>query len=277
MKVDVSNYVAECFGTADMVIVTDSKVHIIDLKLGKGIPVYAEHNTQLMLYALGVLDAFEMIYDIESIQLTIHQPRLQNVSTWEISVAELKTWAEEVLKPKAALAFEGKGEYEVGEHCRFCRAKNLCRKRAEQMLELAKYEFKDAPLLTDGEIAEVLKIADELKKWAEDVYTYAQDEAVSKGKVWNGYKVVKGKTNRKYTNEEDVIKAAKAEGYNDIFKTSLIGITEMEKLMGKDTFNKILGKFIFKPDGKLTLVPETDKREAVTRSSADDDFEKVDI
>lgn len=274
-KVDVSDYVQDCFGTADMVIIADNVLQIIDLKLGKGVPVSAEHNTQLMIYALGVADGYDFLYDFDVARLTIHQPRLQNVSTWEISIADLRKWGEEVLKPKATLALEGKGEYVVGEHCRFCKAKNLCRKRAEHMLELAKYEFKDAPLLTDGEVCEVLKIADELAKWTADIYAYAQNEAVNNGKAWKGYKLVKGKTNRKYTNEDDVAKAAKKAGYINIYKTSLIGITEMESLMGKDKFKEILGSLVYKPDGKLTLVPESDKREAFIRSSADDDFEKV--
>jgi hypothetical protein len=274
MKVDVSNYVDECFGTADMVIVTDNKVHIIDLKLGKGVPVYAENNTQLMIYGLGVLEIFELLYDIETIQLTIHQPRLQNVSTWEISTAALKEWAEKVLRSRGAMALSGNGDFEVGEHCRFCKAKNQCRARANEMLKLAQFEFKAAPLLTDDEISEVLSKADELSKWASDVYAYAQEEAVNNGRVWNGFKLVRGKTNRRYTDEADVIEKAKAYGYEDIYKTSLIGITEMEKLMGKDNFKNILGDLVYKPEGKLTLVSNTDKREEVHISRATDDFKE---
>lgn len=271
-KVDVSSYVDDCFGTADMVIASPDKLHIIDLKLGKGVPVYAENNTQLMIYALGVLETVEPIFDIETAELTIHQPRLQNVSTWEISAADLRVWGNEVLKPRSAMALSGEGEFAAGEHCRFCKAKNQCRARADEMLKLAQHEFKAAPLLSDDEIAEVLSKADELAKWASDIYTYAQEKAISEGKLWTGYKLVRGKTNRKYTNENDVIEAAKAAGYRDIFKTSLIGITEMEKLMGKKKFNEVLGGLVYKPEGKLTLVSETDKREAANISTVSDDF-----
>lgn len=273
-KVDISSYVADCFGTADMVIASPDKLHIIDLKLGKGVPVYAENNTQLMIYALGVLETVEPIFDIESVELTIHQPRLQNVSTWEISAADLRAWGNEVLKPRGAMALSGEGEFAAGEHCRFCKAKNQCRARADEMLKLAQLEFKSAPLLYDDEITEVLSKADELAKWASDIYTYAQEKAISEGKVWTGYKLVRGKTNRKYTDENDVIEAAKAAGYKDIFKISLIGITEMEKLMGKKKFNEVLGGLVYKPEGKLTLVPETDKREAVYIPTAKEDFKE---
>lgn len=276
-KVDVPSYVADCFGTADMVIASPDKLHIIDLKLGKGVPVYAENNTQLMIYALGVLETVEPIFDIESAELTIHQPRLQNVSTWKISAADLRAWGNDVLKPRGTMALSGEGEFAVGEHCRFCKAKNQCRARADEMLKLAQLEFKAAPLLTDDEISEVLSKADELAKWASDIYTYAQEKAIYEGKVWTGYKLVRGKTNRKYTDENDVIEAAKAAGYKDIFKTSLIGITEMEKLMGKKKFNEVLGGLVYKPEGKLTLVSETDKREAVHISTASNDFKEENL
>ena len=276
-RVDVSSFVADCFGTADMVIASPDKLHIIDLKLGKGVPVYAENNTQLMIYALGVLETVAPIFDIETAELTIHQPRLQNVSTWDISIENLRAWGNEVLKPRGAMALLGEGEFVVGEHCRFCKAKNQCRARATEMLSLAQLEFKAAPLLSDDEITDVLSKADELAKWASDIYTYAQEKAISEGKVWTGYKLVRGKTNRKYIEENDVIEAAKAAGYKDIFKTSLIGITEMEKLMGKKKFNEVLGGLVYKPEGKLTLVSETDKREAVHISTASDDFKEENI
>lgn len=130
-------------------------------------------------------------------------------------------------------------------------------------------------MLSDAEIAEVLSKSDELAKWAADIYSYAQEKAISEGKVWTGYKLVRGKTNRKYTDENDVIEAAKTAGYKDIFKTSLIGITEMEKLMGKKKFNEILGGLVYKPEGKLTLVSEMDKREAVSVSRVTDEFQKI--
>lgn len=235
----------------------------------------AEKNSQLMIYALGAIDSYDFLYDFQRVKLTIYQPRLQRLSTWETTVADLRQWADDVLKPKGAMALAGEGEYSPGEHCRFCKAKNQCRARANEMLRLGQLEFKAAPLLSDDEIAEVISKADELARWASDIYAYAQDKAITEGKEWTGYKLVRGKTNRKYTDEANVIEAANKAGYKDIFKTSLIGITEMEKLMGKKKFNDILGGLVYKPEGKLTLVPETDKREAVHISTATKDFKEA--
>ena len=273
-RTDISNYIEGCFGTADMVIVTDKKIHIIDLKLGKGVMVEADRNEQLMLYGLGVLDFYEILYDIEAVELTIVQPRLEHLSTWEVSVEELKAWAEEELKPKAKMALAGEGEYKAGNHCRFCKARFTCRARSEEYLKLAQMEFAEPALLSDEEIAEVLLKADALKKWAEEIYAYAQNEAVVNHREWPGFKLVLGRSNRKYTDEDEVAEAAKKAGYTDIYKTSLIGITEMEKLMGKKIFSEILGALVYKPDGKVTLVPESDKREAVKMTTAETDFKE---
>ena len=275
-KVDISDYVPDCFGTADMVIVTDKLVHIIDLKLGKGVPVYAEKNPQLMIYGLGVLESAEMLFTVEMVRLTIFQPRLSNSSTWEITPEELKAWGDEVLRPAGELALKGGGDLRAGSWCRFCKARFTCRQRAEENLKLAQMEFKEPALLTDEEIAEVLKQADELSKWAADVYAYAQDQAIAHHKQWKGFKLVMGKSNRKYTSEEEVAAAAKAAGYTDIYKHTLIGITDMERLMGKKEFARILGALVYKPAGKITLVPESDKREAIQTSTAEADFQKED-
>lgn len=166
------------------------------------------------------------------------------------------------------------GEFKAGDHCRFCKARFTCRARAEEYLKLARMEFAEPVLMSDEEIAEVLSKADALKKWAEEVYTYAQNEAVVNHKEWPGYKLVLGRSNRKYTDEEDVAEAAQKAGYTDIFKKSLIGITEMERLMGKKKFNEILGSLVYKPDGKVTLVPDSDKREAVKTATAEADFKE---
>ena len=275
-RVDLRWHVQDCFGTADMVIITDKKIQIIDLKLGKGVMVDAEENVQLMIYGLGVLDMADMLFDIETVELTIEQPRLEHFSTWEISAEELRTWGREVLEPRAKMALSGEGEFKAGDHCRFCKARFQCRARAEEFLKLAQMEFKEPNLLTDEEMAEVLSKADDLKKWAEEVYAYAQNEAVVHHKEWPGFKLVMGRSNRKYTDEEEVAEAAKKAGYTDIFKSSLIGITEMERLMGKKKFKEILGAYVYKPDGKVTLVPDSDKREAVNVSTAEADFKQED-
>ena len=273
-RVDVSDYVADCFGTADMVIVTDKVAHIIDLKLGRGVVVDATENPQLMTYGLGALEMAEMLYDIETVKLTIFQPRVNNFSDWEIAPDKLKVWGEEVLKPRGAMALMGAGEFHAGSWCRFCRARNQCRARAEEFLKLAKMEFRQPALLTDDEIAEVLKVSDELSKWAADIYAFAQDEAIVHGKAWKGYKLVEGRSNRKYTSDAEVEQAAKAAGYTDIYKKSLIGVTEMERLMGKQEFARVLGSLVYKPAGKVTLVPESDKRAAITKTTAAADFQE---
>lgn len=273
-RVDASEYVDECFGTADMVIVTDKVAHIIDLKLGKGVAVFAEENPQLMIYGLGILSMAELLYDVEIIRMTIFQPRLNNSSTWDIAPDDLKNWGEEVLKPRGAMALMGAGEFKSGNWCRFCKARNKCRARAEQFLELAKMEFKEPALLSEEEIAEVLKVSDELSKWASDVYAYAQEQAIVNGKEWSGFKLVEGRSNRKYSSEDEVAEAVMAAGYKDIYKSSLVTITEMERLMGKKEFNKILGHLVYKPQGKITLVPESDKREAINNTTAAAEFQE---
>lgn len=219
---DYSAYVPEGFGTGDLLIVADGTLTVIDLKYGKGVAVDAEWNPQMLLYGLGALELFDVIYDIDTVRMTIYQPRLESVSTWEISVEDLKKWTEEVLIPKAQLAIHGEGEFQCGAWCRFCKAKNTCRARAEEYLKLAQMEFCPPSLLTDEEIAEVLKVADELAKWSADVYAFATDEAITHGKQWAGFKLVEGRSNRKYTDEEEVAEAAKAAGYTDIYKKSLI-------------------------------------------------------
>lgn len=273
-RVDASEYVDECFGTADMVIVTDNIAHIIDLKLGKGIAVFAEENPQLMIYGLGILSMAELIYDVEIVRLSIFQPRLNNLSTWEISPGELKLWGEEVLKPRGAMALMGAGEFKAGSWCRFCKARSQCRSRAEQFLDIARMEFKKPSLLSDDEISEILMISDQLSKWASDVYEYATEQAIVHGKEWSGYKLVEGRSNRKYSREEEVAEAAMAAGYKDIYKTSLVAITEMERLMGKSEFNKILGHLVYKSQGKISLVPESDKRVKINNITAAAEFQE---
>lgn len=271
---DYSAYVPEGFGTGDLIIVADETLTVIDLKYGKGVAVEAENNPQMMLYGLGALELFDVIYDIDTIRMTIYQPRLESISTWEISVEDLRKWTEEELSPKAELAIKGEGEFHSGSWCRFCKAKNTCRARAEEYLKLTQLEFKLPALLTEEEIAEVLKVADDLAKWSADVYAFATDEAITHGKQWVGFKLVEGRSNRKYTDEETVAEAAKTAGYTDIYKNTLVGITEMEKLMGKKKFAEVLGELVYKPQGKITLVSETDKREAVMTATAEADFKE---
>ena len=274
--VDFSEYVPDGYGTADCVIVSDDKLHIIDFKYGMGVLVDATDNPQMKCYALGALAIYDSLYDIKEVSMSIFQPRRENVSTWTISVDELKSWAEEVLKPKAEMAMNGEGEYYPGEWCTFCRAAVRCRARAEEKLKLAQEEFKLPPLLTDSEIEKILSVIPDLTKWANEIMTYATESAVSHGKQWNGFKVVEGRSVRKYKDENEVAKAAKEAGYKDIYRQSLITLTEMQKLMGKATFEKVLGDLIYKPPRKPTLVPNSDKREAMHISNAKNEFKMED-
>lgn len=274
-RLDFSKYVPEGFGTGDCVIIADGTLHIIDFKYGQGVLVSAEDNPQMKLYALGALDLFDGIYDIEMVSTTIYQPRRENVSTSTVSKENLYQWAEEVLKPKAELAFNGDGNYCPGEWCQFCRAAVKCRARAEAKMKLATFEFALPPLLSDEEIADILSSIGDLTNWANEIIAYATDAAVNHGKKWPGFKVVEGRSNRKYKDEEAVAEAAKNAGYRDIYKQSLITITEMEKLMGKSKFNEILGELVMKPPGKPTLVPVSDKRPEMNTSSAKNDFMEV--
>lgn len=271
-KLDFSCYVPDGFGTGDCLIVSDKLLHIIDFKYGMGVLVDAEDNPQMMLYALGALQLFDSLYDIDTVSMTIYQPRRENVSTWTISVEDLMDWVENTLKPRAERAYKGEGEYIPGPWCTFCKAAVKCRARAEEKLQLAKYEFAPPPLLTDAEIEDILSRLDDLTKWANEIMAYAQDAAINHGKQWHGFKLVESRTNRKYTNEASVITAARAAGYTDIFKKSLIPITEMERLMGKKTFKEVLGGLVIKPQGKPTLVPASDKRPAITTQGASQDF-----
>ena len=268
-RLDFSCYVPDGFGTGDCIIIGDKIMHVIDFKYGQGVLVEAEHNPQMMLYALGALRLFDSLYDIEEVAMTIYQPRRENISTWTIPVSELKAWAENELVPKARLAYEGKGEYRPGPWCTFCKAAVKCRARAEEKLRLAQYEFAKPPLLTDTEIEDILGKLDDLTRWAEEIKTYAQDAALNHGKQWHGYKVVEGRSVRKYSNEDAVVEAANAAGYHDIFRKTLLPLTEMERLMGKQEFQSILGGLIIKPAGKPTLVPASDKRPAITKANID--------
>ena len=274
-RLDFSCYVPDGFGTGDCVIISDDRLHIVDFKYGMGVLVDAEDNPQMKLYALGALEIYDSLYDIKEISMTIFQPRRENVSTWTVPVEELKAWAEEELKPKAAKAYQGEGEYMPGPWCTFCRASTRCRARADENLKLAQMEFKMPPLLTDSEIEEVLTILPDLTKWANEITAYATDAAVNHGKEWHGFKVVEGRSVRKYKDENAVAEKAVISGYKDIYRKSLIPMTEMQKLMGKTKFEEILGNLIYKPPGKPTLDRKSDKRPAMNVADAKNEFNEI--
>lgn len=274
-RLDFSCYVPDGFGTGDCLIISDDRLYIIDFKYGMGVLVEAEDNPQMKLYALGALAVYDALYDIREVSMTIFQPRRENVSTWTIPVEDLKAWAENELKPRAKMAYDGEGEYLPGEWCTFCRAAVRCRARAEEKLKLAQTEFRMPPLLTDAEIEDILAVLPDLTKWANEITAYALDTALNHGKEWNGFKVVQGRSVRKYRDEAAVAEAAKEAGYKDIYRQSLIPLTEMQRLMGKDRFEKILGGLITKAPGRPTLVPKSDRRPAMNVSNAINEFYEI--
>ena len=274
-RLDITRYVTEAFGTADCIIVGGDRLHIVDFKYGMGVLVEAEHNPQMMLYALGALELLDGIYDIQKISVSIFQPRRENVCTWSLPKEELLRWARDDLVEKARLAYAGEGEYCAGEWCTFCRASVRCRARAEEKLRLAKEEFKYPPLITDEEIEDVLGEIPELIKWANAILAYATDAAVNHGKEWTGFKIVEGRSVRRYKDEDAVAREAESAGYTDIFDRKLISLTQMEKLMGKKAFTDILGGLIEKPPGKPTLVPLSDKRPAIHTGNVRSEFKAI--
>ncbi len=268
---DFSDYVPDGFGTGDCVIIADGRLTVIDFKYGTGVLVEAERNSQMLLYALGALEMFDDLYDINTVQMTIFQPRRSNVSTYEISRTELLDWAENTLRPIAQLAANGEGEFKAGNHCRFCKVKATCRKRAEYNLELAKYDFEMPDNLQDAEVEGILDKADELVAWVNDVKEYALEQAL-KGKQWQRYKAVEGRSNRKYTNEDVVADVVAKAGF-DPYEHKVLGITAMTKLLGKKKFDELLADCIIKPQGKPTLVTMSDKRKAI--NSVQEDFKDL--
>ena len=273
----LDKWVPEGFGTSDAVIISDDKIEVIDLKYGKGVKVDAPNNSQLRLYGLGAYDLFDGLGDFQKVRMTIIQPRLDHVSTEELDVNDLLTWAEEVVKPAAKAAYDGTGPVEPGEWCRWCPAKAVCRKRAEANLELAKHDFKAADLLTAEELGEVLSKAEELQKWVSDVQAYALEQAVA-GENIEGWKIVEGRSVRTISDIEAAVKALKAAGVADeaIYKPQEVnGITALEKTVGKKKLTELIGKLITKPPGKPVLVPESDKRAAInTAEAAKADFKE---
>lgn len=269
-RVDFSRFVENGFGTADCIIISDGAMNIVDYKHGKGVEVFAEGNPQMMLYALGALEIFDGIYDIDEVQMTIFQPRIGNISVSVMSKDALLEWANGELTEKAALAYEGGGEFACGDWCRFCKAKAVCRKRAEENLKMAQYDFAPADTLDETEIAAILDRADELAAWVTDVKDYALSQALQ-GIRYPGYKVVEGRSARKYTNEDAVAQVVSGAGY-DPYTHKVLGLTEMQKLLGKQKFNELLAAFIVKPQGKPVLVPDTDKRPIM--NTAKDDFKE---
>lgn len=267
-RLDFSPWVPEGFGTGDLVIITDGLVEVADLKYGKGVVVSATENSQMRLYGLGAYNELSMLYNLERVRMHIMQPRLDNWGSEELTVYELLKWAADVVVPKAKIAWDGEGERVPGEHCTnyFCRARFSCpaRNAAAQELITSSFALLPADELTPAQMSQVLSRADEVIKWLTDAKTWAVKQ-LEKGQRVPGWKLVEGRSNRKYTDENAVAAAITSAGIDEamIYERSLLGITAMEKMLGKKKFAEILGKLIEKPKGKPTLAPESDDRPAI--------------
>lgn len=309
-KLDFSNIVPEGFGTGDCVLISPGELHICDYKNGKGVFVEADHNSQMMLYALGAVRAYDSIFDFQTVSMTIIQPRLENINTFTISKQELVDWGEKI-KPIARMAFEGRGEEKCGDWCRFCKAKAVCGARKKEALALVNEEFVDldagedvlskeaATNLTDAtasyrpdteapvfrqpglvpmdELVKLMPTLNRISDWISAVFAFLSSEAIQHGVKIKGYKVVQGRSKRIFSNPDAVAGAAERAGYTEdkIYKKELLTLSEFEKLMGKKKFNEVLGGYVLKPPGKLTLVPDTDPREEVETDGSPSEFDDM--
>lgn len=277
VRVDYSDWVPDGTGTSDVVIAADGVIEVIDLKYGKGVPVSAEWNEQAMLYGLGAFHEYDMIYDFQEVRMTIVQPRLGSISTFEMTIEELLSWANDFVKPQAEKAAKGEGEFDPStDTCQWCKAKGFCKARAEKNLEIAAYEFADPNVLTASQVADILAKAQEITSWIKDVEEYALINVRDNDLVIPGWKLVEGRSNRKLTDEEAAIFVLEAEGFEDddiLRPRTLQTITALEKVVGKKRFAELLGEYVVKPEGKPVLVPEEDKRPALNGlASAEEDF-----
>jgi len=277
-RLDLTKWVKDGFGTADAQIIADGELDIIDLKYGRGVKVDAIENKQMMLYALGAVEKAKLFYDIKNVKMTIYQPRMNNISSYRIAVADLYDFANNELKPKAELAYAGKGDFVVGKHCQFCRAKVRCRAYANKQKEIEKFEFRNVEVLSDDEIAEILRIADSVSKWLKDVQDYALNEAVNKGTKFKGFKLIQSAGRRRYIDEDAVLERLKENGYDEALLTErkLLSITAMERALTKKKFNELLNDLVEKPEGNPKLVEESDSHPEWNRLEvAQEDFKHI--
>ena len=272
-RLDLNGYVPEGFGTADCIIIGDNTLEVVDFKYGKGIPVSAENNPQMRLYALGALQRYAMLYPVATVRMTIIQPRIDNSNSSEMSVNDLLSWGESI-KPIAAKAYNGVGEYIPGEHCRFCKAKATCRSRANTYTALQDFGGELPPSLSDEEVGHILRVAGNLKQWVSDVEEYALKTLVAGGEI-PGWKIVEGRSNRVINDVDACFKRLIAGGIQEemLYERKPITLTAIEKMVGKQYVNDNLSDFIEKPQGKPTLAVAEDSRPAMQlHQTAAEDF-----
>ena len=277
-KVDFSSYVPEGFGTADCIMISGDTLHIIDFKYGKGVKVEAEDNPQMKLYALGAVSAYGLFYPLKNIKMSIVQPRIDNISSYEIPIEPLLEWGEKVVKPQAQKAFAGLGEYVQGDHCRFCKAKGACEFRAKENMKVVE-EIQNSynGTISNDELGEMLTKTDGIEQWIKDIKGYAL-ELLLKGENVRGWKAVEGKSNRKLVDVDKAFAILEANGYDEaiLYEKTPLTLTKLEKVLGKTKLSEAIGDYIEKPKGAPTLAKETDKREPY-RVSAAEEFKNIDV
>lgn len=274
-RLDFSEYIPDSFGTGDAIIIADGTMDLFDFKYGKGVKVSAVENPQMMIYALGAYERFSFEYKIDKVRMTIIQPRIDNISVYELSVSDLMAWVDEVLTPKARQAYKGEGPQVPGEWCQFCKVKSCCKALTQKCTEVVK-NHEDPKLISSEELAkEVLPILPIVKTWLAGVEDYALQQALS-GVELPGWKLVEGRSIRKITDTDGALEALDKAGYrkSEFFKPrELKTITDLEKMLGKKNFAAVLGDYVEKPKGKPTLAPESDKRPAI--DTVADDFKDI--
>lgn len=266
-KVDFSRYVPEGFGTADCLILAGDTLHVVDYKHGKGVVVDADHNPQMMLYALGAMSELSLLYRFKFVHMTIVQPRVNNISEFTMTADELREWGESVVKPKAEAAISGKGEFEAGDWCRFCRAKQQCKTRYESNDSLYPElsERHDPRLITLDELGKYLKRGKDMAAWLEDMKEYALSESLAGAEV-PGWKAVEGRGSRAFTDTDEAVDTLIKNGIDEsvLYERRVLSLAQMEKAVGKKAFGELVGDLVVKNPGKPTLVEESDKRPRIT-------------
>lgn len=270
-RVDFGNYVPEGFGTADCIFIKENTLHVIDFKYGKGVKVEAEENPQMKLYALGVYEQYKIFYDIRFVKMSIVQPRIDNISSFETPIEELLDWGEKVVKPQAQKAFMGIGEFVQGEHCKFCRAKGACEFRARENMKVIEEIQNNTGIVTNTELGEILTKTDGIEQWLKDIREYALSELLKGHKV-PGWKAVEGKSNRKIVDVDKAFEILEANGYEQaiLYEKKPLTLSQLEKAIGKKQIAEAIGDYIEKPKGAPTLAKETDKREPFKVSAAEE-------
>ena len=274
-RLDFSKYVPSGFGTGDAVIIDNGTLEICDLKFGKGVLVEAENNPQIMLYGLGALHAYDYIFDIRNVKMTIVQPRLDHVASFELSADDLRAWGHETVSPIAKLAYNGQGDQKAGDWCRWCKIKATCKARAEKQGQTVAMMAEAE--LTDDQICQILTASAEIKAWLSDIESHTV-QRLSDGETLPGWKLVEGRSNRKIKEPEALAEKLLNCGVDAarIYKPQeLQSLTALEKAVGKARFNELCGEYVYKPQGKATLVPESDKRPALGSVENDFNFEEM--